>query len=87
MKKNRPYSHIKSQKERRKKDYNICQFCGSQEKVASHHIFEYSKGGPDLVESMITLCESCHIRMIHKYPEIRIIKVENSIKVIGHGGK
>ncbi|WP_370868580.1 HNH endonuclease [Undibacterium sp.] len=83
----RPYAHIKSQNQRRKEDYHLCQFCGSDQKVAAHHIFEYSKGGSSAPEGMITVCERCHLRIIHKDSRIRIIKKENGILTIGRGGK
>jgi len=87
MKINRPYQHKKSQNQRREQDSNLCQFCGSDKNVAAHHIFEYSKGGPSTIEGMVTVCQKCHLNIIHKDGEIRIIKKENGITTIGHGGK
>lgn len=83
----RPYSHRKSQSERRNIDNQMCQLCLSTENVAAHHIFEYSKGGSSMVEGMITVCQKCHLRMIHKDSDIRIIKKENGITTIGRGGR
>lgn len=83
----RPYSHRKSQNQRRKVDDYLCQFCGSDKNVAAHHIFEYSKGGPSTVESMVTVCRRCHLNIIHADSEIEIEKKENEITTAGKGGK
>jgi 5-methylcytosine-specific restriction endonuclease McrA len=83
----RPYEHRTSQNQRRILDLGLCQFCASTEKVQAHHIFEYSKGGSSIVEGMITVCEDCHQRMIHKDSRIRIKKIENGITSIGNGGR
>lgn len=84
---NRPYDHQKSQNQRRAMDFGICQLCASTKKVQAHHIFEYSKGGPALVEGMITLCENCHQRMIHANNQITIRKKEGNITTKGKGGR
>lgn len=84
---NRPYSHRKSQNLRRELDGKLCQFCGSDRKVAAHHIFEYAKGGPTTVEGMVTVCERCHLNIIHADSEIQIVKKENEISTSGKGGK
>lgn len=83
----RPSDHVKAQKERRKKDFQICQLCTSTERVQAHHIFEYAKGGPSTVEGMISLCIDCHQRMIHKDCNIKIKKSENGVTTFGRGGK
>ncbi|MBC16247.1 MAG: hypothetical protein CL942_04255 [Desulfovibrio sp.] len=83
----RPNEHRKSQKKRRDIDHSICQLCASTLRVQAHHIFEYAKGGPSLVEGMISLCIDCHQRMVHRNSKITIRKKENRIKTVGKGGK
>jgi 5-methylcytosine-specific restriction endonuclease McrA len=83
----RPWSHRKAQNIRRELDGYLCQFCGSDINVAAHHIFEYSKGGPSTVESMVTVCQKCHLRMIHADTEIEIEKKENEVTTAGKGGR
>lgn len=83
----RPYEHIKVQKERRLLDLGICQLCTSTENLQAHHIWEYSKGGPALVEGLITVCMDCHQRMIHLDSRITLYKYENGITIKANGGK
>lgn len=83
----RPYSHRKSQNQRRELDGKLCQFCSSDKAVAAHHIFGYSKGGPSAVEGMVTACRRCHLNIIHADSEVEIFKKENDITTSGKGGK
>lgn len=61
----RGYDHIKAQKEGKKRDLNVCQICGSPDRVEGHHLFDYAYSGASDPNNIITLCHSCHVA-VHK---------------------
>lgn len=43
-----------------RRDGYKCQDCGSNLRLIAHHLCLRKKGGTDLIENLITLCDSCH---------------------------
>lgn len=44
------------------RDHYTCQQCGATKHLSLDHIWPYSKGGPDTMENLQTLCRSCNSR-------------------------
>lgn len=61
----RTAAHTKAQRDGRTRDLNICQICGSREKVEGHHIIDHQYTGSANVDNIIALCHSCHTS-VHK---------------------
>lgn len=38
-----------------------CRYCGSRNKINTHHIRPLSKGGNHEIYNLITLCKECHV--------------------------
>jgi len=49
------------------RDRGICQGCGRYVPEVSppHHIVYRSRGGEDVLENMVTLCNECHYKVHH----------------------
>jgi 5-methylcytosine-specific restriction endonuclease McrA len=60
----RPSEHTKAQKAGRERDRNVCQVCGSSDKVEGHHIVDYQYSGAADVDNIISLCHKHH-RDVH----------------------
>ncbi|MDP2363629.1 MAG: HNH endonuclease, partial [Ignavibacteria bacterium] len=60
------WNSIKTQVKRR--DNNICQECGSTEKLEVHHIVTYrNKKNFNKLTNLVTLCHNCHVKQLsHK---------------------
>lgn len=56
----RSSAHIKAQKAGRARDCEICQACGSKQKVQGHHIFDCQFLGAATAENIISFCHDCH---------------------------
>jgi 5-methylcytosine-specific restriction endonuclease McrA len=58
----RPYSHLKSQKNIKKEQENICSVClnVSDSGAHGHHLIPFSEGGSENLSNFLTLCKSCH---------------------------
>lgn len=69
----RNYQHQKVQREGKKADGNICQFCGSPQNQEGHHIIEFQHGGQADVNNIISLCHVCH-KQLHR-GSINIIRI------------
>ena len=39
-----------------------CTVCGGQEELDVHHIKPKRKGGQDVLENLVTMCEKCHVK-------------------------
>lgn len=61
----RTAAHTRVQRAGRERDLNICQICGSREKVEGHHIIDHQYAGAANVDNIIALCHSCHAE-VHK---------------------
>lgn len=58
---NRPYEHIKAQKEGKEEGGYRCVVCGKVDKGNhGHHVIYYSEGGPASKKNIIVLCIECH---------------------------
>ena len=55
----------------KKRDKYTCQNCNSKEHLAVHHIYPKGRGGKDINENLITLCDKCHY-MVHQRRNIYI---------------
>ena len=55
MSKYREYVHTLAQNEGKRRDYNVCQVCGSTVKPEGHHMIQYLYGGAANEENIITL--------------------------------
>lgn len=63
MSKNRPYEHIKEQKQVKQLEEYQCLVCGIvTQKFVGHHLIPYSEGGSADIQNMATLCQDCHIK-------------------------
>ena len=49
----------------KRRDYNVCQVCGSTVKPEGHHMIQYLYGGAANDENIITLCQKCH-KQVHR---------------------
>lgn len=65
MSKYREYVHTLAQNEGKRRDYNVCQVCGSAVKPEGHHMIQYLYGGAANDENIITLCQKCH-KQVHR---------------------
>jgi len=45
------------------RDNYTCQKCGVKKQLCAHHIIPYGKVIDDTIENLITLCESCHMKI------------------------
>jgi 5-methylcytosine-specific restriction endonuclease McrA len=61
MSKNRPAKHLRAQNDGKVRDMNICQICGSSEKIEGHHIIDYQYSGAADVDNIISLCHKHHL--------------------------
>lgn len=61
----RDASHIKAQKQGKKRDFYTCQICGSTENTEGHHIIDFQFSGSSKTDNIITLCRECH-KSVHK---------------------
>lgn len=57
--------HLKVQRNGKKRDFGICQICGSNENAEGHHMVDYQFGGAADVENIMTLCRKCH-KQVHR---------------------
>ena len=71
-----------------KRDNNICQICGSPEKLNIHHIDGngYKNKTPhNTIDNLITLCSSCHTKLHHWQRKNHVLK--NSEDIVRTMGK
>jgi 5-methylcytosine-specific restriction endonuclease McrA len=61
------------QKRELKERIRACQMCGTDEKLEIHHKIPFSKGGTEIEENLLVVCDSCH-KKIHK---IKLRKSKN----------
>lgn len=52
--------HNKVQRLGKKRDFFICQVCGSKIKAEGHHFIDFQFEGAADVNNIITLCQYCH---------------------------
>ncbi len=60
MAKNRSAAHTRAQRAGRERDGNICQICGSRDRVEGHHIIDHQFNGAALADNIIALCHRHH---------------------------
>lgn len=68
----RSAAHTQVQKAGRARDLNICQVCGSKERVEGHHIIDHQFSGSAVTDNIISLCHICHTA-VHR-GEINLFK-------------
>ena len=61
----RSSNHIKAQRQGRERDNNVCQICGSSDRVEGHHIIDHQYGGAADKDNIISLCHEHHEK-VHK---------------------
>lgn len=66
-------SHMKAQREGRKRDLGVCQICGSKNHPEGHHAFDYQFGGRADAGNIVTLCHKCHGKVHHGIMDIFVL--------------
>ncbi len=60
MGKHRSSAHTRAQREGRERDGNVCQICGSTDRVEGHHIIDHQFAGAANTDNIIALCHKHH---------------------------
>jgi 5-methylcytosine-specific restriction endonuclease McrA len=82
--KNQEYDELRTQVLRR--DNWRCQSCGSMKNLEVHHQEFRSRGGSDLEDNLITLCNRCHSAVHHNSDCSKENGFSNRSPAAGHSG-
>jgi len=65
MSQKRSNSHLRAQRDGKKRDHYTCQICGSHNHTEGHHMLDYQYGGAANTGNIVTLCHNCHEKVHH----------------------